>query len=201
MAGGNAGLPAGMACKEVMVSAPVMVLLFDRTFVSGSFRAAVKKSWPLYVGLASGWILLLALNVDAPRSHAAGLGAGLPAYVWWFTQAKVLLLYLKLSIWPWPFVIHHEMPPLWTVSASLPWLLAGDRGGLCSLSSFFGDASPIGYLGAWYVRHPVSNLGGAHAVRGNGGAADVSAAGGCGRLRNRRWICCAHAARPSRHER
>ena len=103
---------AGMACKEVMVSAPLMTLLFDRSFVSGSFRGALKKSWPLYSGLAGGWVLLLALNIDAPRSRAAGLNAGLPVYVWWFTQAKVVLLYLKLSIWPWPLVIHHDMAPL-----------------------------------------------------------------------------------------
>ncbi len=45
---------AGMACKEVMVTAPVIVLLFERTFISGSFRQALRKSWPLYLGLGSG---------------------------------------------------------------------------------------------------------------------------------------------------
>src|SRR4029077_15512000 len=30
----------GMATKEVMVSAPLLVLLYDRTFAAGSFRAA-----------------------------------------------------------------------------------------------------------------------------------------------------------------
>ena len=44
-----------MACKEVMVMMPVIVLLFERTFIAGSFRQALAKSWPLYVGLAFGW--------------------------------------------------------------------------------------------------------------------------------------------------
>lgn len=148
LAAGTLACLSGMACKEVMVSAPVMVLLFDRTFVTGSFRTAVKKSWPLYLGLTSGWILLLALNLDAPRSHAAGLRAGLPAYVWWFTQAKVLLLYLKLSVWPWPLVIHHDMPPLWTVSASLPWLFPVIVAGCVTLVLLW-PRNSIGYLGTW----------------------------------------------------
>jgi 4-amino-4-deoxy-L-arabinose transferase-like glycosyltransferase len=33
----------GMGTKEVMVSAPLMVLLYDRTFVAGSFRAAWRQ--------------------------------------------------------------------------------------------------------------------------------------------------------------
>jgi protein O-mannosyl-transferase len=148
-AGATLACLAGMACKEVMVSAPVMTLLFDRTFVSGSFRAAFKRSWPLYVGLASGWMLLLVLNIDGPRSHAAGLRAGLPAYVWWFTQTKVVLLYLKLSIWPWPLVIHNETPILWTFSSSLPWLLPAILMSATTLILLW-RRSAIGYLGAWF---------------------------------------------------
>jgi len=148
-AGATLACLAGMACKEVMVSAPLMILLFDRTFVAGSLRAALKKSWPLYAGLFSSWIVLLALNIDAPRSHAAGLQAGLPAYVWWFTQAKVLLLYLKLSIWPWPLIIHRETTLLWTLSVALPWLLPVALGAAGSLVLLWRHNS-IGYLGTWF---------------------------------------------------
>ena len=40
-----------------------MILLFDRTFISGSLAGALRRSWPLYVGLACTWLLLLALNI------------------------------------------------------------------------------------------------------------------------------------------
>ncbi len=140
---------AGMACKEVMVSAPVMVLLFDRAFVARSIPAAIKRSLPLYVGLSSGWALLLGLNIDAPRSHAAGLSAGLPAYVWWFTQAKVLMLYLKLSIWPWPLVIHYATPFLWTFSAAAPWLVPVVLLGVTTVILLW-RRRPLGFLGAWF---------------------------------------------------
>ena len=114
----------GMACKEVMVSAPVMVLLFERTFIRKSFREALWFSWPLYCGLAAGWGLLALLNMRGPRTDTAGFHLGVPAYAWWFTQAKVLWMYLKLCVWPVPLVIHYEMPYLDTVTQAWPWLLA-----------------------------------------------------------------------------
>ncbi len=58
---------AGMASKEMMVTAPVIVLLLERMFITGSFRQALRQSWPLYLGLSLGWLLLLALNYDRPR--------------------------------------------------------------------------------------------------------------------------------------
>lgn len=40
----------GMGSREVMVSAPLMVLFYDRTFVAGSFPEAWKRRWWLYRG-------------------------------------------------------------------------------------------------------------------------------------------------------
>src|SRR5262249_8571383 len=88
----------GMASKEVMVSAPLVVLLFERTVVAGSLKDALRRSWPLYVGLASTWCVLLFLNLDPPRSESAGFASGVSAVQWWLTQAQVLLIYLKLMV-------------------------------------------------------------------------------------------------------
>ena len=43
--------------------------------------------------------------------------------VWWATQCKALLLYLKLCFWPWPLSIHYELTYLDTPAAALPWVL------------------------------------------------------------------------------
>ena len=61
----------GMGCKEVMVSAPLVVLLYDRMFVAGSFRDAWKRRWRLYAGLAGTWVLLgyLVANSEHPGGH------------------------------------------------------------------------------------------------------------------------------------
>src|SRR5207237_8334211 len=58
----------GMLSKEMMASAIAVVLLFERTFITGSFRRALKASWPLYLGLALGWIPILAINIHGPRT-------------------------------------------------------------------------------------------------------------------------------------
>ncbi len=138
---------AGMACKEVMVTAPLVVLLFERTLIAGSFRRALRQSWPLYVGLSLGWGLLFYLNCSAPRSDSAGFHLGLPAYVWWFTQAKVLLMYLKLAAWPWPLSIHYELPYLTTLGAAWPWLLLVMLLGIATLVLLW-RRSALGFVGA-----------------------------------------------------
>jgi len=125
---------AGMASKEVMVSAPIVVLLFERTFLVGSFAQAWRRSWPLYVALAGSWTLLWALNANGPRSVSSGFHLGVPAHVWWFTQAKVLMMYLKLVVVPWPLVIHYDIPYLDTFAAAWPWLLPA---GLLGLGTLF----------------------------------------------------------------
>jgi protein O-mannosyl-transferase len=138
----------GMSCKEVMVTAPALVLLFERTFVAGSFRRAGQESWPLYVGLLLGWGLLLVLNIDGPRSGTAGFGHGVPALVWWFTEAKVLLMYLKLTFWPWPLVIHYEMPRLNSLAEAWPWVLPVAALGIATIG-FVARRTAVGFLGAW----------------------------------------------------
>ena len=101
---------AGMFCKEVMISAPVVVLFFDRAFVSRSFAEAFRRSWPLYLGLALTWIPLLVLSANGPRSLSAGFHLCDNPIVYWFTQCKVLLMYLKLSVWPSPLRHAYDLP-------------------------------------------------------------------------------------------
>ncbi len=173
---------AGMACKEVMVSAPVIVLLFERTFLTGSFRKAWRKSKPLYMGLSLGWILLFYLNYSAPRSDSAGFHLGVPAYVWWFTQAKVLLMYLKLAVWPWPLAIHYDMPYLTTFGDSWPWLALAALAGIVTLVLIC-RRSAIGFVGALGACNPIADTGGADCHGSGRGTTDVSSACGAGDIR------------------
>jgi len=139
---------AGMACKEVMVTAPVVVLLLERTLIAGSFRQALRRSWPLYVGLAVGWVLLLALNYDHPRAGSAGFGLTVSAISWWFTQAKILWMYLKLVVWPWPLLIHYQMPYLETFGQAWPWLLPTALL-IAGILILLWRRSVVGLAGAW----------------------------------------------------
>ncbi len=92
----------GMGSKEVVAAAPVLVLLFDRAVVSGTFRDAWQRRRNLYVGLAATWLPLAWLVVNSHgRGGTAGFGAGdISSWHYALTSAFAIGKYLKLSFWP-----------------------------------------------------------------------------------------------------
>jgi tetratricopeptide (TPR) repeat protein len=68
-------------------------------------------------------MLTIILQGGAPHSDSAGLGTGVSPYVWWLTQSKVLLMYLRLVAWPWPLSIHYEPPYLTSIGAAWMYVL------------------------------------------------------------------------------
>jgi tetratricopeptide (TPR) repeat protein len=135
---------AGAASREVMISAPLVVLLFERTFVSGTFRECLRRSWPLYVGLIASWLLIFALQWDTPRSKSAGFGLDIPLVDWWSTQARVFWMYLKLAVYPWPLLIHYEMS-LQSLAANWPYVLAAAALGVATAVLVW-RRQPAGFL-------------------------------------------------------
>lgn len=100
---------AGMASKEVMVTAPLLVLLYDRTFVAGSFAAALRPRRGYYAALAATWGLLawLVLGGGGSRGIAAGFGLGVTGGSYLLKQCEALLLYARLAVWPHPLVLDY----------------------------------------------------------------------------------------------
>ncbi len=80
----------GMASKEVMVTAPAMVLLYDRIFVSGSFREAWTRHLRLYLGLAGTWLLLVYLMTGL-HYRAVGFGLGIPWWAYALTESRAVV--------------------------------------------------------------------------------------------------------------
>ncbi|MGD1030904.1 MAG: tetratricopeptide repeat protein [Opitutaceae bacterium] len=99
----------GMATKEVMVSAPVVALLYDRTFLAGSFRDAWRRRKSTYLGLASTWILLgyLVIGGGGNRSGSVGFGAGVSWRAYSLTQFQAIAHYLRLTVWPHPLIFDY----------------------------------------------------------------------------------------------
>ena len=139
-----------MASKEVAVSAPLIVLLYDRTFIAGSFRRAWHARWPLHTALAATWIILawLVLSGDA-RGGTAGIGAGVSSWHYALTQCRAILHYLRLSFWPQPLVFDYGMATVNSLSGVLPQALAllGLLGGTVVALR---RAPALGFLGAWF---------------------------------------------------
>ena len=98
----------GMASKEVMVSAPLIVLLYDRTFVAGTFREAWEKRGRFYAALAGTWLLLGGLVAGTQgRGGSAGFGTHVTWWSYALTQFWAIVHYLRLSLWPNPLVFDY----------------------------------------------------------------------------------------------
>jgi protein O-mannosyl-transferase len=99
---------AGVATKEVMVTAPVMVFLYDRTFIAGGFREAWRRHWPLYLALAASWIPL-GLFMTSLHERGVGFGEGVAWWVYGLTECQVIMKYLLLALWPHGLVFDYGM--------------------------------------------------------------------------------------------
>ncbi len=103
-----AGCWLGMMTKEVMLTAPVLVLLYDRAFWAPSLRAAWSRRRWYYVALALSWALLAYLMVSSRLGERdVGLRAG-PDWVHYaLTEFKGVVWYARLALWPDPLVFDY----------------------------------------------------------------------------------------------
>jgi tetratricopeptide (TPR) repeat protein len=98
----------GMGTKEVMVSAPLIVLLYDRTFIARSFGKAWRRHRPYYLGLACTWLLLLILVLHSGnRGGSSGFGIGVSPWGYALTQFQAITRYLRLTVWPQPLIFEY----------------------------------------------------------------------------------------------
>jgi protein O-mannosyl-transferase len=100
----------GMASKEVMATVPLAVLLYDRTFVAGSFAAAWRERRWWYGGLVSTVLLLVALQWSRPHGDSIGFASSVGTWQYLLNQADVLITYLLKTIWPSPLLLDYGRP-------------------------------------------------------------------------------------------
>jgi protein O-mannosyl-transferase len=140
----------GMTCKEVMVTAPLMVLLYDRIFVADSFRQIAARRRGLYLGLAASWIILVALIASGPRSASVGFSHSVGALGYARNQCIAIITYLKLSFWPRPLVLDYGTPQELTFGQVAPYAAA--LAALLVATVLALTYRPrIGFLAAWFL--------------------------------------------------
>jgi len=141
----------GMATKEVMATAPLLVLLYDRTFVAGTFARALSERRRLYVALACTWGLLayLVMRTGWSRGGTAGLGEGTGLATYWLAQSGAIARYLWITVWPRSLVFDYGTAALRHPTESM----------LCTLLVLPIAAATVialirrpalGFLGAWF---------------------------------------------------
>jgi Flp pilus assembly protein TadD len=140
----------GMACKETMVVAPIVVMLYDRTFTSGSFRDAFRERGRYYGALCATWLVLAVLLWSSPRGDSAGFaGASVSPWEYLLNQSVMIVRYLRLAFWPRGLVLDYGEPLHVTFAEVAPYffvvaaLLVGTIVALLR-------RPPIGFLGAWF---------------------------------------------------
>jgi hypothetical protein len=150
----------GMGTKEVMATAPVIILLYDRTFLAGTFLEAWRKRKWSYVLLALTWIpLIWLIALTGNRDTSAGFGVAVP---WWshaMMQPAAIAHYLRLFLWPHPLIFDYGVIEPQGVRDVLPFalivlpLLVMTTMGLIRNTYW-------GFLGAWFflILAPTSSL-------------------------------------------
>jgi tetratricopeptide (TPR) repeat protein len=140
----------GVASKEVVVTAPLVVLLYDRTFLGGSFREAWRRRWGLYVLLASSWLLgAFLVFASRGRGGSAGLASGVSIWRYALTQTSAIPHYLRLTFWPSPLIFDYgtalarNFAAVWPGALLMVLLLAATGIALWRWPIF-------GFLGIWF---------------------------------------------------
>jgi protein O-mannosyl-transferase len=137
----------GMLCKESMVTAPVIVMLYDRVFLFDSFKQAWRLRRRLYLGLAATWIVLALLMAATPRT-SVGFASGTSAWTYLLNQAELVPRYLWLSIWPRSLVLDYGLPRALIIGDVIaPALLVVAL--LAATIVAFRRAPMLAFLGAW----------------------------------------------------
>ena len=106
----------GAHCKESMVTAPLVLLLFDRTYLASSWRQLFRRRWVVYLSLLivsrhlfyGGWRLL-----TATPSPSDDVGFGIDSVTSWEylrTQPQIVLHYLSLAAWPSTLCLDYQWP-------------------------------------------------------------------------------------------
>jgi tetratricopeptide (TPR) repeat protein len=149
----------GVGVKETLVTAPVVVLLFDRMFLEESFGRLFRRRWGLYVGLFSSWGfqagLLVRTSLPVLKTEIGSIG------VWAYARSQpgVLLHYLRLSLWPDSLCLSYDWPVATTAGAIVPGLLAI---GVLGVATVWGLAKrrQWAFLTAWFflILAPTSSI-------------------------------------------
>lgn len=150
----------GMASKEVMISAPFLLVLFDKTFIAGSFQESWRRRRGLWLALAATCVIpVLLLETTDNRDGSAGFGLGVTSWQYARTQLGFILHYLRLAFWPRPLVLDYGR-----YIASSPAEIVPSAIGVLVLLAATAVAlvrrPKWGFLGAWFfgILAPTSSI-------------------------------------------
>ncbi|MDP8214585.1 MAG: tetratricopeptide repeat protein [Candidatus Euphemobacter frigidus] len=145
----------GMGSKAVMVTAPLVVICYDRVFISRSWRELWRKRRWLYLALAATWIIQVILVLVTSYRDIKTYRLGEYA----LSQFGVITHYLRLSFWPHPLCLDYHWPVAGRFGEIIPpGILIGALLGLTIWGLIKKPA--LGFLGVWFflILAPTSSI-------------------------------------------
>lgn len=133
MVGAFVACATGMATKEVMFTAPILLAIFERIFLAPSWRELIRRRWHFYAPLLGTWLILAPLVWQAGTrgGTAWAVKLSLPGQPnqflmpWQYLRSEfgVVLHYLSLAFWPSGLCLDYGWPIATTVGQILPGAL------------------------------------------------------------------------------
>ena len=104
----------GIGTKEIIVTAPLVVLLFDRAYLAAGWREVWQRRRGFYAAMAPVviWMgLVLSGNLESDGKVSAGFGLeGTTPWHYLLTQAGVVVHYFKLTFFPVGQCLDYDWP-------------------------------------------------------------------------------------------
>ena len=146
----------GSATKEVMITLPAVLLVYDRTFLAADWRTVLRRDrGTLALITACCWMLPVFVHLvvlSAANNAAAGVGVGalVPRSTYIYAQSMVLPHYLRLAAWPSDLSFEYRDWPGYSKWTSVWPYLVGI--GLALYVTQYGASRGrwYGFLGTWF---------------------------------------------------
>jgi len=162
----------GMMSKAVMVTAPVLLVLYELCFFRGRWTQRLRARGPVLGAVAATWLVMRFTGVargvlDPTRRGNATVGFAyqqpdVGGATWWhylLTQSEVILHYLRLSVWPHPLMLDYAWPMAESLGAVALPFAAISALGLVSLYLLW-KRPPLGFVAAalFIILGPTSSV-------------------------------------------
>jgi tetratricopeptide (TPR) repeat protein len=142
----------GLMTKPVMLMAPVLILMYDRTFITRSFATALRLRWRYYSALLAIMALLPLILNGNKKDWTTTVGSevtGITPMQYAANQPAIILHYLRLAFWPEALCLDYGLRP-----EENNWVILGSSlllGLLLVLTIWaLKRRKAAGFAGAWF---------------------------------------------------
>ena len=141
----------GLGTKEVIITAPLVIFIYDKVFFTGTMKRTMRLRWKFYFCLCGTWLVTLFL-LTATKTYAGSAGfnlEGLTPLSYALTQPGVILHYLKLCVYPVTLCLDYQWQIANSATDILPALMAVSAL-VCVTIWALKKVPAVGFLGVWF---------------------------------------------------